>query len=249
MQLIDPDILALTRQLSPGVSVVTLLIGLALWLFGASSYRFWLCLMVTVGAGLVGLLIGREHGVQPLVAGLLLALAAGSLGLAVARIGLFIAGGLAAVLVVRLVVPSSSELVSFVVGGLIGIFFDKLWIMALTSLFGTLLMVYGGASLLAQLGRLDPETWATQNTPLINWGLISGTLTGILMQFLRERRLNQPPPPKKEAPKPPELPPVVVAPPPPPPAAPSPPPPPPPPPSPPQPWWRKVPDWFVRKAS
>ena len=80
MQVLDPDILILTRQLSPAVSAVAILVGLALWLFGAHSHHFWLALLMTVSAGLVGLVLGREFAVQPLVAGLLLALAAGMLG-------------------------------------------------------------------------------------------------------------------------------------------------------------------------
>ena len=37
MQVLDPEFLALTRELSPGVSVVAGLVGLALWLFGATA--------------------------------------------------------------------------------------------------------------------------------------------------------------------------------------------------------------------
>ena len=98
MQILDPDILELTRQLSPFVCVVGLLLGLFLWWYGAYCHRFWLALTVTLTAGVVGLQLGRDFGVQPLVAGMLFALAAGALALALARISLFLAGGVGGLL-------------------------------------------------------------------------------------------------------------------------------------------------------
>jgi hypothetical protein len=189
MQVLDPEFLALTRELSPGVSVVAGLVGLALWLFGARSHRFWLSLLMTVSAGMVGLVLGRrEFAVQPLVAGLLLALAAGMLALALTRITLFVLGGLCAILVVRIVVPSANEFLCFVVGGLIGICFYQLWITALSSLLGSVLMGYSIVSLLNRPEKFDSVTWATQNAPLINWTLIGCTVLGILTQFILDRR-------------------------------------------------------------
>ena len=188
MQVLDPEFLKMTRELSPGVSVVAVLIGLALWLFGAHSHRFWLALLMTVSAGMVGLALGREFAVQPLVAGLLLALAAGMLALALTRITVFVLGGLCALLVVRIVVPSANEFLCFVVGGLVGVCFYQLWITALSSLIGAVLTAYGAVSFLDHMGKLDSAAWANQNTPLINWCLIGSTVFGILAQFILDRR-------------------------------------------------------------
>ena len=61
-QILAPDILELTKDLSPTVSGVAALVGILLWLFGAYSHRFWLAMIVTVTAGIVltgGLLPGR----------------------------------------------------------------------------------------------------------------------------------------------------------------------------------------------
>src|SRR3954470_2454668 len=126
MQVLNPDFLVLTRELSPGVSIVAILVGLALWLYGAHSHRFWLALLMTVSAGLLGLVLGPEFAVQPLVAGLLLALAAGMLALALTRITLFALGGFCAILVVRIAVPAANEFLCFVVGGLVGVCFYQL---------------------------------------------------------------------------------------------------------------------------
>ena len=187
-QVLHPDFLADTRQLSLGVSGVAIFIGLALWLFGARSHRFWLALVMTVSAGIAGLVLGRQFAVQPLVAGLLLALAAGMLALALTRITVFVLGGLCAILLVRIAVPSANEFLCFLVGGLVGVCFYHLWIMALSSFIGAVLTAYGVVSFLDQLGSLDSVAWANKNTPLINWSLIGGTVFGILAQFILDRR-------------------------------------------------------------
>jgi hypothetical protein len=188
MQVLDPEFLALTRELSPGVSVVGGLVGLALWLFGARSHRFWLALVMTVSAGMIGLALGREFAVQPLVAGLLLALAAGMLALALTRITLFVLGGLCAILLVRIAVHSANEFLCFVVGGLVGICFYQLWITALSSLLGSVLMAYSVVTLMNSPGKFDSVAWATQNAPLVNWAMIGSTVLGILAQFILDRR-------------------------------------------------------------
>src|SRR5438034_242014 len=95
MQLIAPDILQEAQGLSPAVSGTALFVGLVLWLTGWSWHRFWVVLSATAGAGLFGLLSSPYYKVQPLVAGLLLAVAAGVLALTLVRVLAFLTGGLA----------------------------------------------------------------------------------------------------------------------------------------------------------
>lgn len=241
MQVLAPDILELTRQLSPAVSGAAVLIGLGLWLYGGHSHRFWLALMLTVAAGIAGLSLARDFAVQPLVAGLLLALAAGSLALALARISVFLAGGFAGMMLTRMAAPEANEFVAFLLGGLVGVAFYQLWITAMSSAFGTVLMSYGAVSLLDKLGRLDSVGWAKGNTPLINWGLIGITVLGILVQLLFDRyRIKKAEAKKKKDKEKEEA--KMAAKPPPPPA-----PPPAPPPPPKVPWWKKP--LFQKKAA
>ncbi|MFO0876866.1 MAG: hypothetical protein U0840_05785 [Gemmataceae bacterium] len=240
MQLLAPDILELTRQLSPAVCVCAFVLGLGLWVCGGYTHRFWLALVLTASAGIVGLSLARDFDVQPLVAGLLLALAAGALALALARISIFLAGGLAGVFLARLASPSANEFVAFLIGGLIGIGFYQLWITAISSFVGTVLMAYAGVSLVDRLGKLNSLTFAQQSGPLINWGIIGVTVSGILVQLLLDRyRSKAKDKPKKQDKDKEEK--KDQATPPPPAPAPAPPPPPPPPPSPPKssPWWKK----------
>jgi hypothetical protein len=189
MQLVAPDILAEARGLPVGTTSACLAIGLFLWLFGARTHRFWIALSITVVAGLVGLNQGRSYGMQPLVAGLLLAVAAGVLALSLVRLLLFLAGGFAGLALVHAIAPSADEpLATFIVGGLIGVLLYWLWIMTLTSITGTALMMYSALCLLDRFGFLQAVEWSRQNAPLLNWGFAALVVMGILLQFLLERR-------------------------------------------------------------
>jgi MFS family permease len=241
MQVLAPDLLELSRQLSPSVSGLFALVGLVFWLYGAASHRFWLAICITLTGGVIGVAWSRETGVQPLVAGLLLALSAGLLSLALARVGLFFAGGFAGMMLARMFSPSAGDFVAFLLGGLIGVVFYQLWMIVVSSIIGTVLFSYGLVSLLDRLGRLDSVTWAANNAPLINWGLIGMVIVGVLVQVIFERRRAKAG--KKKDEKKAEPPPVPVAAP-----APAPQPPPPPPAPPPLPWWHpsQIKSWLKK---
>jgi MFS family permease len=188
MHLIDPEIMDILRGASAAVYVTGLSLGLAVWLSGWWGHRFWIVLFTTVIAGLIGLSTARVAGVQPFVAGLLLALAAGMLALALCRLLAFGAGGLAAWLLVRSVLPGWDEpLLVFLAGGLIGLFLFRPWLMALTSLAGALVMIYAGLGLLDLLGKLDAQAWADQRALLLNWVCGGAALLGWVLQFVLDR--------------------------------------------------------------
>jgi MFS family permease len=189
MTLLAPDVLEEARQLSPLVSGLALAVGLLLWLLGGWAHRFWLVLATTLVAGLFGLRFGPEYGMQPLVAGLLLAVAAGALALSLVRVLVFVAVGLAAVALAGAVAPSWDEpLTCFLAGGLLGIFLFQFWLTVLASAAGTLLMAYAGLCLASQLGRADVVSWAVRNAPLLNWCCAATAVCGVLMQYLLQSR-------------------------------------------------------------
>ena len=97
MNLVAPDILEEVRQLPLFLLGIGLAIGLLLWLYGGRGHRFWLVLAMTTAGGVFGLYFGAAYSLQPLVAGLLLAVTAGALALALARVILFVAGGAACI--------------------------------------------------------------------------------------------------------------------------------------------------------
>ena len=82
MQLFSPDVLSDIHGLSMGLSITAIVIGLLVWLTGWWGHRFWVVLVTTLLAGIFGLSSSPAHRIQPLVVGLLLAVAAGVLALA-----------------------------------------------------------------------------------------------------------------------------------------------------------------------
>lgn len=195
MQLVAPDILEEARELSPLLSGAGLVIGFLLWSLGGRTHRFWLAMSVTLTAGLLGLALGKDYGMQPLVAGLLMAVSAGALALSLVRILLFAAGGLAALGLMHTLAPAWNEPIAvFLVGGLAGVILYRVWIIFFSSLIGALLLVYSALALLGRLHMVDSVAWTHKYGPLLNWGCASLIVLGIVVQFVLERRQR-----KKEA--------------------------------------------------
>ena len=189
MHLIAPDLMADARQLSVTVSAAGLLLGLALWLFGWRGHRFWIVLTTTLGGGVYGLSQSPSSGAQPLVAGLLAAVAAGVLALSLVRLIAFAVGALAACVVVGAAAPAWDQpLVTALAGGLLGVALFRLWTMIVTSAAGTVLIAYCGLSLLDRLGTLDSVAWAGEQTVLLDGAGAALALAGVLAQYLMERR-------------------------------------------------------------
>jgi hypothetical protein len=189
MQLLIPEVLEDVRGLSAGIAVTALVIGLLLWLFGWWGHRFWIVMAATVAAGVLGLYSAPTYQTQPWLAGLLLALAAGALALALVRLVAFAAGGLATWAVVHALAPTWNEpLLCVLLGGLVGLLLFRIWTMALTSLAGTLLMAYSGLCLASKLGNVDIVALAEQQRVLLNTGCGVLALLGLIVQFLLGRR-------------------------------------------------------------
>jgi hypothetical protein len=118
-----------------------------------------------------------------------LAVTAGALALALARVILFVAGGAACIWLARTVAPSWDEpALCFLIGGLLGVLLYKVWVTALSSLAGALLTAYSILGLLSHLGVDGLATWADQQAPLLNWICAASAVLGLLTQLLMERR-------------------------------------------------------------
>lgn len=190
MQLIAPDILAEAQGLSIALSGAGCAVGFFLWLTGWSWHRFWIVLVTTVTTGTAGLMLAPVYGMRPLVASLLVAIAGGVLALALVRVVVFAAGGVATYVAVHALAPPAwhEPLGWFLVGGLAGLLLFRLWTMALTSMSGALLLAYSLLLLLDRLGRLDAILVAEQRTALLNGACLATTVIGMIVQFLLERR-------------------------------------------------------------
>ena len=188
MHLLAPDLLEEVRQLSVGGLVAGLVLGLLLWALGWWGHRFWIVLTATLAAGVWGL-SASPQGVQPLVTGLLMGVAAGTMALDLVRAAAFAAGGLACWLAVRAAAPAWNEpLICFLAGGLVGLLLFRIWTMALTSLAGALLVAYATLGLLDRLRVLDAPAVARRQSGLLDAGCGVVALLGLLLQFALGRR-------------------------------------------------------------
>jgi hypothetical protein len=189
MTLLAPDVLEAARGLSLAVTAPGLFIGLLLWATGWRGHRFWIVLTTTVLGGILGLYTEPMHGMQPLVAGVLLAVAAGVMALALARLVAFASGGAAGWLLVHTLAPTWNEpFVCFLAGGLLGVFLFRLWTMALTSLCGSLLIAYSSLCLLDGFGKLNAVELAETRPHLLNAACLTAAGVGVVAQLYLERR-------------------------------------------------------------
>jgi hypothetical protein len=198
MQLVAPDILTDAQGLSLPIPAIGIGIGLGLWALGWKGHRFWIVLFTTVLAGTFGLSEGASFGAQPLVAAVLLALAAGLLGLALARLASFVSGGLALLLAAQAIGPVGGHaLLILLSGGILSLFLFRLWVMVLTSLGGTLLVAYSWLCLAEELGQVHASAWADANASLLNWLCGAAALLGVLVQISLSRKKPAPAKDKK----------------------------------------------------
>jgi hypothetical protein len=189
MSILLPEILVEARGLSPAVLIAGLAIGLVLWLGGWWSYRFWAVLGTTVIAGVFGLYEAPLLHMQPLLASVLLAIAAGLLALSLMRLAAFAAGGCTCLVLVHMLFPSvHAPMICFLAGGILAILLFRLWMILLTSAAGTLLIFHCGLGLFGLLGNVDPGVWARSQETGLTWacGLIA--LLGWVIQFFLTRR-------------------------------------------------------------
>lgn len=188
MQLVWPEVLAEVRTLSLAAAGTGMALGALLWLFGWLGHRFWIVLLATAAAGVLGLYLNPVFGAYALLVGGLLAVAAGMLALSLVRVVAFVAGGAALWLGIRALGPAWNEpLVCFLVGGLTGVLLFRLWTMALTSFVGTIIMTYFGLSLAERLAKLDALALVETRTVLVNWVIAGTALLGLGLQLLLDR--------------------------------------------------------------
>lgn len=193
MQLFAPEMLEAAHGLSFGSSAIALGTGLLLWITGWWWHRFWIVLVSTVSAGIIGLAyanrLGPVGGMRPLIAGLLMAIAAGVLALALVRVIVFAAGGVATCLIVHAALPPAwnEPLGWFLGGGLVALLLFRIWTMALTSFLGTILMGYGLLFLLDRLGKINAVEFVDQPSAILNIAAFGVAFLGLCVQFMLAR--------------------------------------------------------------
>lgn len=189
MSIVATDILTDLCALSLGLILLTLAIGLLLWLFGWWGHRFWIVLTATVAAGIVGLIEADGWRAQPIIVGVLLAIAAGVLALALVRVITFAAGGFAGLYLAQTFLPTLNQpVICFLISGMVGLLLFRWFFMALTSFLGSASLVYGGLAILNYRELLDAVAWTAANATTLNTIVAGMTLFGLGFQFFLDRR-------------------------------------------------------------
>lgn len=182
MTVLTPEMLADLLDLPVAALWVIIGVGAALALTGWRWHRFWLTICISLVAGLVGLKQGAAWGINhPIVAGVLLAAAAGCLALSLARVGLFMAYGLACWYAMkRLAPPYAIPAICICAGGLFSVIFYRFCVILLTSAIGSLLMAYGGLAV-AEQQKLFPTMNLLKEQSLIVHGSLAGLVALTLL--------------------------------------------------------------------
>ena len=190
MQVLSADVLADVLELPVPTLLVLMGIGAALALTGWRWHRFWLTICVSMISGLVGLRQAQAWGInQPIIAGVLLAAAAGCLALSLARVGLFLAYGLAAWYAMkRLAPPYAIPAICICVGGLFSVLFYRFCVVLLTSVVGSILFTYAALAY-AQLQNWFPmQTWLREQSLAAHGSLAGLCLVTLMLQLYLWRK-------------------------------------------------------------
>ncbi len=192
MQVVSPDFLVDLRDL-PLFAIVTMaLVGLSLWTCGWWAQRFWMGMLTSFGAGLVGLRMGPDWGLDSLAAGILLAVAGGSLALAICRVGVFLVYGLAAWFLMQVLAPKAAHPIAcIVIGGVLAVMIFRFSVILLTSAAGVWLAGHGGMLLTERLGKLDAPAFVTNQPLWTNIGFLVAAFVGVIFQYWADKRLRK----------------------------------------------------------
>jgi len=192
MQVVIPDFIADLRELPLATMAAITLLGLALWSAGWWAHRFWMGLLTSFSAGIVGLRMGPEWGLDPMAAGLLLAVAGGCLALAICRVGLFGIYGIASWYLMQAVAPKAAQPVAcIVVGGILAVLLYRFAVILLTSAAGTWILAHGGFLLAEHFGKFDAVEWVTAKRLWLNAGALVAVFAGVIFQFWADRRFRE----------------------------------------------------------
>ncbi|HLJ97605.1 MAG TPA: hypothetical protein VKU02_30875 [Gemmataceae bacterium] len=189
MQIVLPEILEEVCGFSPLISGCAFVLGVLLWLLGWRGHRFWIVLIATIVAGVLGLSFGPIYTTQPMLVGLLLAVSAGAVALALVRLIAFAAGSAAAVLAVHFLAPQWQQpILAALAGGLFGLVLFRLWTMALTSTAGTVVLTYSTLCLLNRFAKVDVVALAERQRLALNAVCGGVALLGLIGQLVLDRR-------------------------------------------------------------
>ena len=196
MQILSPEVLADVLDLPLAALLVIMGIGAGLALTGWRWHRFWLTISVSLICGMVGLRQAQAWGIQqPILAGVLLAAAGGCLALSLARVGLFLAYGLATWYAMkRFAPPYAVPAICICLGGIFSVLFYRFCVALLTSVVGSILLSYAGMAYAQQQNWFPMQTWLKEQSLAAHGCLAAMCAFTLMLQlyFWRRTRKKKP---------------------------------------------------------
>ncbi len=191
MHLVASDILYDAHGLSVTACIIGIVLGVVLGLTGWLARRFWVVLGATLGGGLAGLLYGRSYDIQPMVAGLALALTSGILAVFLIRFIVYVTVAFTCLFAVHMKFPQVDYPgLVLLVGGLFGLYLYRFWIMSITATLGGLLTVYSVVCLMDGLSTRDIVDWAERNANLLNLSCAGAIAALVFVQFFIDQKIQ-----------------------------------------------------------
>jgi hypothetical protein len=194
MQILDPELVEKASRLPQPVILATAAVGPLLWVLGWRIHRTIVVAASTVLAGVYGLVHGPALGLNAMVAAGLFSLSAGGLSLALLRIGVFVAGGVAVDLAVSAILKHTlpgafpwAHVAAFLSGGLMGLFCYRLLVIVLTSFVGSYILLLGALAFGASLGEARVAGLAAQQPRAVAGAFLLLGLLGTVGQYWLER--------------------------------------------------------------
>ncbi|MCS7166724.1 MAG: hypothetical protein RMI91_14855 [Gemmatales bacterium] len=186
------ELVRLSSQAPGYIQYGLALLGLAIILAGWRGYRLWFSMLITSLAGMWGLVYGNQYGVSPLVAGLLAALGAGSVSLAMTRLIIFGVGGWLAGQLARLVFQEwANPLICFFAGGLLSVLLFKSVVRLVTGGIGVLLLSLGARWVKIEDDVLVlSEWWRKLGLDSVAWAWLLGTFVAAFVQWVFDKGID-----------------------------------------------------------
>jgi hypothetical protein len=192
MGLFQADIIAEVIQLSPGLNGFILVTGMLLAILSWRWHRFWVVLGITILGGWVGLKGMQANGGHVLAVGLLLAVSSGLLAVEIAKILMYLAGGIAAWFLVNLIMPGGRDLwVVFLLGGLMAVSLYRLGFMLLGSFLGVLFWMHAALGLAHKFAQIPAVEWTTKYGLALHGIFVFCVTSGWIFQVLLDRYLRR----------------------------------------------------------
>jgi hypothetical protein len=201
MKIFSPELVAKASELPSPALLTMAVLGPLFWVLGWRIHRVLFVAAVTVTGGLYGLFHGPAFGLDRVVAASLLSVSAAALSLALIRVGVFMAFGVAAGLGASVLVTSHFDehmrawlrAASFFVGGLFSLICYRFLIILITSFVGAFLLLLGGLGFAAQRCDADTVALATQRPTVVSAAWVALGLIGAAGQYWTERARAVPP--------------------------------------------------------